>query len=245
MTLTAEGEKLVKPVNKALDVLAVAIDGLRARAARQKVRLGFLPTLGEQTVPLLLRRFAEISPLIKFSLVQDSADQLLRYLHDGQVELCLIAPLPEPSGLEIARLGLQRLVLAVPAQHILANEADTPLTAAASDDFVTLEPGNHMRQLADDLCQSAGFEPRITFEAAGVTTVRGLVAAGLGVAIVPQAPAPVAGLVEVPLTDAGAYREVGLAWPTGAELTEPAREFRQFVVDHSATILGDQHDQDR
>jgi DNA-binding transcriptional LysR family regulator len=237
MVLTADGEKLVKPVQQALGVLAAAIDDVQADVARQQVRLGFLHTLGEQTVPLLLCRFSEQSPRIKFSLVQDSADQLLRRLHDGQVELCLTSPLPAQSSVEVARLGLQRLVLAVPAHHVLARETDAPLAAAASDDFVTLKPGNYLRQMADDLCRAAGFEPRTVFEATGVSTMRGLVAAGLGVAIVPAAPAPIAGLVEVPLTDAGAHREVGLAWLAGVDLAEPARQFQRFVVDQFAAAL--------
>ncbi len=237
MTLTADGEKLVQPVKHALDVLAAAIDGLQAGAARQHVRLGFLHTLGERMLPRLLRRFAEQSPSIKFSFVQDSADQLLRRLSAGEVEMCLTSPVPVRPDVGVARLGLQHLVLAVPADHVLAEEVDAPLAAAASDDFVTLAPGNYMRQMADDLCRSAGFEPRIAFEAAGVSTLRGFVAAGLGVAIVPAAPTPVPGLVEVPLTDAGAFREVGLIWPADVELAEPARLFRRFVVGQFAADL--------
>ncbi|MFI5613421.1 LysR family transcriptional regulator [Amycolatopsis sp. NPDC051903] len=239
MTLTTDGEQLVKPVQQALGVLATAIDDLQARAAREQVRLGFLHTLGEQAVPLLLRRFARQAPLIKFAMVQDSADQLLRRLREGQLELCLTSPLPAQPDVEVARLGQQRLVLAVPASHVLAGEPEVPLAAAASDDFVTLGAGNHMRQMADNLCRAAGFEPRVAFETAGISTVRGLVAAGLGVAIVPAAPAPVAGLVEVPLTDAGAYREVGLVWRVDVELAGPARRFRSFAVDEFSTALDD------
>ncbi|WP_216902365.1 LysR family transcriptional regulator [Nocardia alni] len=239
IALTADGEQLIKPVQQALSVLAAAIEELQVGAARRQVTLAFLHTLGEQAVPSLLRRFGEQSPDIKFSLIQDSADQLLRLLQEGQVELCLTAPLPTRSDIEVARLGVQQLVLAVPVQHYLAGEPEAPLAAAASDDFVTLKPGNYMRQMADDLCRAAGFEPRIAFEATGISTLRGLVAAGLGVAIVPAAPAPVADLVEVPLTDAGAYREIGLAWRAGIDLAEPAQTFRQFAVEEFGTVLDD------
>ncbi|WP_370182991.1 LysR family transcriptional regulator [Rhodococcus wratislaviensis] len=240
ITLTTEGEKLVEPVRQALAILVAAIDELQVGAARRQVTLGFLHTLGEQAVPSLLRRFNEQSPDINFSLMQDSADQLLRLLQEGQVELCVTSPLPTRPDIGVARLGVQRLVLAVPGQHYLASEADTPLAAAASDDFVTLKSGNYMRHMADELCHAAGFEPRVAFEAAGVSTLRGLVAAGLGVAIVPAAPAPVAGLIEVPLTDTGAYREIGLAWRAGVDLAEPAQTFRQFAIDQFSTVVEDE-----
>lgn len=239
MALTAEGEKLVPSVQQALEVLTAAIVGLQAGTARPRVTLAFLHTLGEHAVPVVLRRFGEHSPQVKFSLVQDSADQLLRRLRDGQVELCLTSPLPTQPDIEVVRLGLQRLVLAVPAGHYLAQESDTALAAAASDDFVALKPGNYTRLMADELCRTAGFEPRVAVEAAGISTVRGLVAAGLGVAIVPAAPAAITGLAEIPLTDAGAYREVGLAWRAGVELAEPARQFRRFAIEQFANALNE------
>jgi DNA-binding transcriptional LysR family regulator len=65
-------------------------------------------------------------------------------------------------------------------------------------------------------------EPRITFEAAGISTLRGLVAAGLGVAIVPVAPSPVPGLIELLVSDSDAYREIGLGWRARTGLRQAA-----------------------
>jgi DNA-binding transcriptional LysR family regulator len=181
-------------------------------------------------VPSLLRRFATEHPQFKFSLVEASADQLLNRLTAGNIELCLTSPLPVNPDVDVVRLGVQQLVLAVPPQHDLARETEIPLAAAASDDFVGLEPHNYMRQMSDNLCRVAGFEPRITFEAAGISTLRGLVAAGLGVAIVPVAPSPVPGLIELPLCDSDAYREIGLAWRARTGLRQRAIVFRDFVT---------------
>jgi DNA-binding transcriptional LysR family regulator len=230
MELTPAGERLREPVDQALAMLAEAIDGLDSCRVLQRISVGFLHTLGEELVPSLLRQFAEEHPDCQFSLVETSADQLLHRLTEGQVELCLTSPLPVESGVSVTRLGVQQLVLAVPAHHELAAQTAIPLAAAASDDFMSLEPQNYMRQMADNLCRVAGFEPRITFEAAGISTLRGLVAAGLGVAIVPLAPAPIAGMAEVPLTDAGAYREIGLAWRARTSISRAAVVFRDFLT---------------
>jgi DNA-binding transcriptional LysR family regulator len=232
VTLTADGEMLLEPVGRVLALLLGGVSRLEAAGpGERRVSLAFLHTLGEETVPSLLREFGEIAPHATFSLIQDSANGLLRRLADGEVELCLTSPLPDDPALNVVRLGVQRLVLAVPEHHDLAREPATALAAAASEDFVTLEPHNHMRNMADALCQAVGFEPHITFEASGVSTLRGLVAAGLGVAIVPAAPSPAAGVVEVPLADKGAYREIGLAWRRDISLPGLAEEFRRFVVD--------------
>jgi DNA-binding transcriptional LysR family regulator len=232
ITLTPDGESLLEPVEQALDLLLSGVSSLStAGPGEPRISLAFLHTLGEETVPSLLRRFGEAAPHATFSLVQDSAVGLLQRLADGEADLCLTSPLPDVPDLSVVRLGVQRLVLAVPKHHDLAREPEIALAAAASEDFVTLEPDNQMRKMADALCQAVGFEPRITFEASGVSTLRGLVAASLGVAIVPAAPSPAAGVTEVPLTDEGAYREIGLAWRRNASPPALADEFRRFVID--------------
>ena len=82
------------------------------------------------------------------------------------------------------------------------------------------------------LCEAAGFPPDIGFEADDLPTVRGLVAAGLGVAVVPAmgmpAPATFARVRMLPLTDAHAQREVGVAWVTGRPLLPSAESFRPW-----------------
>ena len=91
-----------------------------------------------------------------------------------------------------------------------------------------------MRSQTLELCATAGFEPDIAFEAEDLPTVRGLVAAGLGVAVVPAtglpAPATFARTRLLPLTDPGAQREVGLAWVAGLPLLPSAEAFRRFVL---------------
>jgi len=237
MSLTAAGDRLVAPVEQALALLGEVIDGLDSGNVSQRISFGFLHTLGEEMVPSLLWRFGREHPEYRFSLVEASADQLLQRLAEGDIELCLTSPLPVESGVDTARLGMQKLVLAVPAHHELARETQTPLAAAASDDFVSLKPHNYMRQMSDNLCRIAGFEPRVAFEAAGISTLRGLVAAGLGVAIVPVAPSPVSGLVEVSLTDPDAYREIGLAWRTKSGIRRAALTFRDFMTRQIADEL--------
>jgi DNA-binding transcriptional LysR family regulator len=230
LELTDAGRDLRGPVERALDHLAEGIARLDTDAPEAPIALGFLHTLGEVVVPDLLRRYAELSPATKFTVTQDSADKLLTTLVDGGADLCLTSPPPAHAEVECGRLGTQRLVLAVPESHDMARHDAIELSAAASDDFVTLAPGNHMRQLTDKLCREAGFEPRIAFEASGVSTVRGLVAVGMGVAVTPSAPAPVPGLIELPLLDEGAYREVVLAWRARGHYPNSVLQFRDCVA---------------
>jgi DNA-binding transcriptional LysR family regulator len=96
-----------------------------------------------------------------------------------------------------------------------------------------------MRTQTLALCSAAGFEPEVAFEADDLPTVRALAAAGLGVAVVPAmglpAPTTFARTRLLPLTDADAQREVGLAWVAGRPLLPSAEAFRRFVLSEGAT----------
>jgi DNA-binding transcriptional LysR family regulator len=108
------------------------------------------------------------------------------------------------------------------------------LSDASQESFVMLSHPWSLRQLADTLCAQAGFRPRVAFEADELSTVRGLVAAGLGVAVVPalrsRAPGEVDGVAFAVLSDPGAERQVGLAWSKRQPLLPSAALFRDHVL---------------
>ena len=79
------------------------------------------------------------------------------------------------------------------------------------------------------LLAEAGVSPRISFESADLATIEGLVAAGLGVAIVPEAFAGQSGSVGLALSSASATRTIGLTWRTDRPLAPPAERFLAFV----------------
>lgn len=181
---------------RALAELAAARDGIRALDDPDagQVRLAFLHSFGPWLVPALLRGFRATAPGVRFVLSQDYHDAILAALHTGQADLALTSPRPTGAGTGWHGLGEEKLCLAVPPGHRFAGRARLRLAAAAGERFIMLSPTTELRRLTDDLCRRAGFSPRIAFESAELVTVRGLVAAGLGVAVsplpVPPVPAP-------------------------------------------------------
>jgi DNA-binding transcriptional LysR family regulator len=110
------------------------------------------------------------------------------------------------------------------------------LADVAAEPFIALRTGSALRKLGDDLCAAAGFRPRVVFEGDDLSNVRGLVAAGLGVAIVPatRAGSPVAGegpVLYPPILDAGAERSIYLTWPADRALLPAVELFRAHVID--------------
>ncbi|MEW2303772.1 LysR family transcriptional regulator [Streptomyces sp. NPDC006655] len=239
VSLTPAGRTFLTSVERALAEVRRAADEVRADAdpATGKVAFGFLHTMGAETVPGLLQAFRLDHPRIRFSLVQNYGEAMLEKLRAGELDLCLTSPVPDAPDLVARRLDEQKLRLVVPADHRLATRRRVRLVEAAEETFVTLEPGYGLRRITDDLCQEAGFRPRIAFEGEEAETLRGLVAAGLGVALLPPPAFPRPGVVELTVTAPRAAREIGVAWLEGHPDTPPVAAFKKFLLSRRGNLL--------
>ncbi|GAA4949406.1 LysR family transcriptional regulator [Yinghuangia aomiensis] len=237
--LTRQGRALLAAAEPALDALDRACDEIRgdASATRGKVAFGFLHTMGPEAVPGLLRAFRADHPGIRFALVQTSAADMLDRLRAGELDLCLTSPPPDDPDLEVRPLDEQRLYLVVPADHPLAGRRRVRLAEAAGETFVCMERGYGLRRIADALCAEAGFTPHVAFEGEEAETLRGLVAAGLGVALLPAPDAVRPGTVQLAVSAPRAYRTIGVAWRAGGAETAPVRLFREFVLSRTGRLL--------
>ena len=204
------------------------------------VRVAFQLSLGTWLVPDLIAGFRTEHPRVRFE-VEHSHDALGSSLvAAGRTDLEFTARRPRNPEVEWERLFQQPLCLAVPPKHPLAGRDEVALLEAAAEDFVMLGPDWELRTQSDELCARAGFAPRVAFEEDDIPVVRGFVAAGLGVAIVPALPAEVrqAGTGAerlVRLTDPGAFRDVGLAWSKNRRLLPSAELFQQHVLARPTT----------
>lgn len=199
------------------------------------VVVAFQLSLGTWLVPGMISRFRREHPSVQFRL-EHSADALgSSLLAGGRVDLEFTARRPRNPEVHWEHLFAQPLLLAVPAGHRLARKRQVALAEVAEEDFVMLRPSWALRSLTDDLCAAAGFTPRLAFEDDDLPVVRGFVAAGLGVAIVP-AMDTVARAVSTPaeplirITDAGAHRDVGVSWSQSRRLLPSAELFIEHVL---------------
>lgn len=238
--LTRAGTLLLEHVERALLEIDAGARAAAGEASPQsgRVALGFLHTLGAVAVPRLLRGFRDQRPGVRFDLVQDSHDVLLVRLRDGALDLVLTSPLPDDDDLDTYALQEQELLLAVPPGHPLASHRRVRLAEAADEQFVGMEPGYGLRRTTDAWCREAGFTPSLAFEGEEIDTLRGLVAAGLGVALLPpEAPAGASGVVEVAVTSPRTTRTIGLVRVRRRQETAPVAAFGAFVLGQGAELL--------
>jgi LysR family transcriptional regulator, transcription activator of glutamate synthase operon len=236
--LNAYGRIMLEHARRSIAEMDAATDRISALRDpdRGRVRLAFLHSLANWYVPEQLRRFRESSPGIGFDLFQGPAHEITRRVTSGGSDIAITSPRPDRAQFSWRLLHVERLGLAVPHGHRLASRTRVRLSAAAGEPFIALERPFGLRQLTDELWSAAGIEPEIVFEATEIPTMEGLVAAGFGLAVVPVAHESAdATVVHVPLTDARAKREVGLASASGRVLSPPAERFARFLADHAST----------
>ncbi|GLY17547.1 LysR family transcriptional regulator [Kineosporia rhizophila] len=227
------------------------IDTARERIAelnhpeRGLIRLGFLSTLGESVVPALLTRYRRSAPEVRFVLQEGHSTDFREWIREGRVDLALtgrMRPGTDPDWKDVgwAQIQTQQLCLAVPAGHPLAGGGPVDLAQVAHEQFITFWPRAEVRLLTEQLCREAGFTPAVAVQTGEVATARALVAAGLGVAVVPAPGIPagpvtasssseVLGVVHLPLSNPGAERQVGIAWPAHGRLSPAVARFLAFL----------------
>jgi LysR family transcriptional activator of glutamate synthase operon len=199
------------------------------------VRLAFQLSLGAWLVPDLVASFRRAHPHVRFVLEQSHDALGSSLVAGGRTDLEFTSRRPRNPEVEWHHLVSQRLDLAVPAGHRLADRDAVALAEVAEEDFVMLRPAWELRALTDALCADAGFLPRVAFEGDDLRVVSGFVAAGLGVAVLPAGDdTGTRGTREaqrtVPLTDTGASRDVGVAWSKTRRLLPSADLFRRHVL---------------
>ncbi|MDT0330228.1 LysR family transcriptional regulator [Nocardiopsis lambiniae] len=242
--LTRTGRLLLPHVERALADLARGVGEL-TDADHGRVTLTFLPTLGVEVVPALLRGFRRTHPDVRFTLIQEAWAPSLRRLAEGGADLALTSPLPTDPRLVCTVLHTQALRLVVPEHHRLARtDREVALSEVAGEEFVLLKPGRGVRHLTDRLTDRAALTPEVAFEADDIATARGLVGAGLGVSVLPARPrGPLPTTAELPLADHDAVRPIGVIHPaagSGGGYTPPAvTTFLEHVRRHGPRLIPD------
>jgi LysR family transcriptional regulator, transcription activator of glutamate synthase operon len=196
------------------------------------VSLGFLHSLGVEMVPRLIKEYRRKHPGIQFTLlVQRSGEMLMKELVAGSIDLCLSVPgMFQQKGIHWKHLLNEELMIALSQTHRLAARRTLNMRELSSEPFLALSPEHTMRIIFDKLCSDASFLPKIAFQGMDIATLRGLIAAGLGIALLPPAPTRFAGIVEIKLSQARPIRPLGLGWVEDRYLPPCAVEFRKFVV---------------
>jgi DNA-binding transcriptional LysR family regulator len=164
-----------------------AIAGLRAG----RLRIASFPTAGATLMPLAIASFKASHPGVTVSLAEGEPEEIVPRLRAGEFDLVLLyefTGVSEKLGPGIRRVSLLEdpMQVALPAGHPLAERPKLRLAELSEESWVQTSISSPCAQHVVRSCHAAGFEPTVSFESDDYQTVQGLVAAGVGVALIPQ-----------------------------------------------------------
>lgn len=235
LTLTPAGVRLLTYAQELLDLAAEARNAVAGSATDMAgtLRLGTLETLASGRVSALLAAFGRAHPGVKLVLGTGNSRELRERVKGRTVDAAFVlGPPGEDPGLQEEPVGEERLVLAVPPGHRLAGLGPVRPVDLAAEAFLATEPGCVYRQLLDRAFEAAALPPpRIVGEFSSLGTVRSLVEAGSGCALVPAvavAEAALRGsLVALPWEGLLRSAQVTLLW---RRHREPPPVLRSFLA---------------
>lgn len=227
VTPTRDAHTLGKAAREALVQLSNTLNKLVADGEiRGEVRLAFQHSLGESVVPHAISSFVSTHKSVSFTLFQGSRTECLQSVSAGRADVAFIAVMPDSIGFTATVIQRERLALAVPEHHALARKHTVRPQDFAQQEIIALKHGLGLRKSTDALLRRWGIAPTVTFEGQEISTVLGLVAAGLGVAIVPERAAR-PGISIVPIDDKASQRDLVLVTDAERALPTAADEFVQ------------------
>jgi len=192
--LTEPGRVFLEAARSALDRVGEAVAAARrtARGEAGRLAVGYTSSAAlHPLIPAVVRGFRQDAPDVALALEEGSTAELVAALQRERLDVAFIrVPVGEAAGLAIEPLTQERMLAALPAQHPLVAQAPEAIALAdlAEENFILYRrptgPGLYDAIIA--ACRAAGFSPRISQEAPRLVSTLSLVAAGLGVSVIPE-----------------------------------------------------------
>jgi DNA-binding transcriptional LysR family regulator len=184
-TLVDHAEVILGQIETAEADLA-AVLGVRAG----RLRVASFPSAGATLIPLAVATFCQGHPAVSLTLSEGEPEEIAPRLRGGEFDLALLFAFPGArehgsAGLHAVKLLDDPMHVALPQDHSLAHKSTLQLPDLRNEHWVQTSAASPCARHVVRLCLAAGFEPQVTFESDDYEAVQGLVAAGVGVALIP------------------------------------------------------------
>lgn len=220
VSLTPAGEFLYEEAQRVLGAVDDSIRGVRRIADGRLglVRIAFTGTAAFTQLPRVARALKRDLPDVALEIHADLLTPTqTTMLSEGRLDIGVLRPPTSGEDLELRTIEIEPLVLAVPADHRLVTEPVVAMADLRTEEFVLYADSHSaVNEAVVRSCEKAGFAPRKEHEAPGTAPLLALVAAGLGVALVPASvrAVPLAGVVFRDVVDTATI-ELACAWRAG------------------------------
>lgn len=230
---TEAGHAFLPHARAILSQLDAARASVADKAANTQGRLtvGVIPTIAPYKMPGYTAVFTQRFPDARLRIVEETTPALVEGLRDLSVDIAIMALPLRHKDLETYPLQEESLYVALPRDHALAHKKSLTLKELRGESFVMLRDGHCFRDLSISACTHARITPNIAFESGQFSSLLGMVAAGIGVSIVPEMAVDTnTACSYVKIADARATRTIVATVLRGRSLSHVQRAFLASIA---------------
>ena len=219
VTLTPAGEEVTLRARQMLETgeAILALAQTRRDPLAGQLRLALLPTIGPYLLPQIALKLRKAMPRLELMLYEYQTAPMLERLHNGEIDVGVLALPVNDEALASRELYEEPFVLAMPESHRLAARSQVRVDDLDGETLLLLEDGHCLREQAREICARSNVHEKQDFRATSVETLRQMVAAGVGVTLLPTlasrgAYAHARGIATRPFTRPIPSRHIGAIW---------------------------------
>jgi LysR family transcriptional regulator, hydrogen peroxide-inducible genes activator len=241
VVLTEAGRCLIDYARQILASIGDArrcIDEFKGEIAG-RVAVGAIPTIAPYVLPELVITFQNHYPNVTLEIVEDVTAGITRRIEAGELDVALASTCQQSPTLRRERLGNEPLLALVPEGHALAKKTEITFDDLKSQRFLLLHEMHCLSQQVHHLLESRRLHPEIALAGSQLSTIANMVAAGIGVSIVPQMMVrhhATPGCVTLPFASPVPERELNLLYNPLRFQSKGTTEFRR----EAAAVLSPQ-----
>ncbi len=217
--VTPEGDEVIGRARGVLTQMGELVDTADARREDivGSLTIGVIPTMAPYLLPGVVSTVRRLYPQARILLREERTDRLLAALGDGAIDLGLLAAPVDRHDLDVVKLANDPFLLALPADHSLADGGKLSPKTLSDMPMLLLEDGHCLRSQVLDACVALGIETDGQIQATGLSSLCQMVAAGMGSTLLPASAIevearPGTGVAVRSLGNAAPRRTVVLAW---------------------------------
>lgn len=234
------GKVFLNRVNRAMREISLGQQEIKdlIDSSTGSISLGFIPSQGSSLVPDVLGLFRKNHPAIKFELYQNITHKILNQLESSALDFCICTEPISHKNVHWIPLLTEEFFVIVPKEHPLAHRNVIKLSELAEESFITFKRELPLGEMSSIFFKEAGFLPNVTFEGEDIGTIIGLVAAKLGIALIPYNKGlDISEISLIRVSEPICHRVIGLAWVEDRYMSPPAVRFKEFVQEHFSRAL--------
>jgi LysR family hydrogen peroxide-inducible transcriptional activator len=188
VSLTVAGEEIVERARRIVEASEEIIELAKGHTdpLSGRLKLALLPTIGPYLLPNVAGKLRKQLPRLELMLYEYQTDVMLEKLHSGEIDVGILALPVSMDGLESYELYREPFTVAMPTSHRLASRSSIKVSDLHHETLLLLEDGHCLRDQALDICSGSDIHEKQDFRATSLETLRQMVAAGVGITLLPE-----------------------------------------------------------